>query len=293
MEILSRVAPVLGAAIVAAAVVEAIALKFVLKRPYDLGSALASLSMLLGRRISSHVPVAIAMPGADWLYERRVLEPEALGGWSFVVLFVGLEFVYYWWHRVSHRSRWFWTYHAVHHSPNDFNLSAAIRMGWTARIMSTYVIFSPLALLGFSPEVILVAYILNVGYQFWIHTGWIPKLGPLEGIFNTASAHRVHHAANVEYLDANFGGVLLIFDRLFGTYRAEKDGVPIRYGLVEPLITNNPIRIAFHQFGPLLRDLAGARTAREVVGYLFAPPGWRPDGAGETTEDLRRRAASP
>ncbi len=155
--------------------------------------------------------------------------------------------------------------------------------------MATYIVFAPLALLGFEPQMIFAAYSLNLAYQFWIHAEWIPKLGPLEGILNTPSAHRVHHASNVEYLDSNFGGVLVIFDRLFGTYRPERSDVSIRYGLVEPLFSYNPLKIAFHQFGPLLADLRSARNVREALGFLFAPPGWQPNGQGSTTEDMRRK----
>jgi sterol desaturase/sphingolipid hydroxylase (fatty acid hydroxylase superfamily) len=279
-----------GIVMLASSVVEALVLRFVAKRDYDWRSSLASFGLLLGRSFTDFIPIAIAMPGAYWLYEHRILEPEKLGLWSFVLLFFSLELVYYWWHRVSHRSRWFWSHHAVHHSPNNFNLAAAYRLGWTSRLMSTYVIFSPLALLGFEPPVIFAAYSLNLAYQFWVHAEWIPKLGFLEGVFNTASAHRVHHAANLEYLDSNYGGVLVIFDRLFGTYRAERDDVVIRYGLVKPLQSYNPLKIAFHQFGPIFKDLATARSPREVAGYLFGPPGWRPKGQGETTADLRRNA---
>jgi len=118
---------------------------------------------------------------------------------------------------------------------------------------------------------------------------WIPKLGWLEGIINTASAHRVHHAANLEYLDANYGGVLLVFDRLFGTYVPERDDIKARYGLVKPVDTYNPIKVCFWEYGPLLRDLRKARSAREVLGYLF---GWAPDGQGQTTEDMRREAST-
>jgi len=290
MNRLGQILQIFGIVMLSSAFLEALVLRFVLKRSYDWKASLASFGTLLGRTFTDFVPLAIAMPGALWLYQHRVLEPERLGVSSYLLLFLGLEFVYYWWHRISHQSRWFWTHHAVHHSPNDFNLSAAYRLGWTSRIMATYIIFSPLALLGFKPVTIFTAYSLNLAYQFWIHAEWIPKLGPLEGILNTPSAHRVHHAANVEYLDSNFGGVLVIFDRLFGTYRPERSDVPIRFGLVKPLETYNPVKIAFHQFGPLLRDLKHARSLREFVGYLFGPPGWRPDGAGETTADLRRRA---
>jgi sterol desaturase/sphingolipid hydroxylase (fatty acid hydroxylase superfamily) len=281
-----------GIIMLASSLLEALILRFVVKRQYDWRSSIASFALLLGRGVTDLVPIAIAMPGAYWLYEHRLLEPAKYGAWSYVLLFFALELVYYGWHRASHRSRWFWTHHAVHHSPNDFNLSAAYRLGWTAKLMATYVIFSPLALMGFEPTMVFAAYSLNLAYQFWVHADWIPKLGPLEGILNTPSAHRVHHAANLEYLDANFGGVLVLFDRLFGSYRPERDGVTIRYGLVKPLLSYNPLHIAFHQFGPMFKDLRSARTPREVLGYLFGPPGWRPDGRGETTEDLRRQSVT-
>jgi len=278
-----------GIVLLASSVIEALILKFVVKRAYDWKASLVSFTLLLGRSFTDLIPIALAMPGAYWLYEHRLLEPSKYGVWQYLLLFLSLEFVYYWWHRTSHRSRWFWTHHAVHHSPNNFNLAAAYRLGWTSRLMSTYVIFSPMALLGFQPQTVFAAYSLNLAYQFWVHTDWIPRLGPLEWILNTPSAHRVHHASNLEYLDANYGGVLIVFDLLFGTYRAERNDIPIRYGLVKPLHSYNPLRVAFHQFMPLYIDLRAARSISEVIGYLFGPPGWRPNGAGETTEDLRRR----
>src|SRR5262245_50158602 len=130
MNKLGQILQFFGLAILAAAVVEALVLRFALKRTYDWRSSLASFAVLVGRTFSDIIPIAIAMPGAYWLYQHRLLEPAKLGAWGYVLLFLGLEFVYYWWHRVSHRSRWFWTNHAVHHSTNDFNLSAAYRIGW-------------------------------------------------------------------------------------------------------------------------------------------------------------------
>ena len=149
----------------------------------------------------------------------------------------------------------------------------------------------PLIWFGFDPRVVFAMLSLNLLYQFWIHATWIPKLGWLEFVLNTPSAHRVHHAANLEYLDANYGGVLIVFDRLFGTYRAERDDVPCRYGLVVPMVGYNVLRIELHQWRTLARDLLAARSLRAVVGHLAMPPGWRPDGRGATTEDLRAEAA--
>jgi hypothetical protein len=127
----------------------------------------------------------------------------------------------------------------------------------------------------------------NLLYQFWIHATWIPSLGWLEGIINTPSAHRVHHASNLAYLDANFGGVLLLFDRLFCTYVKERDELPCRYGLVQPITSYNPLKVEFAGWIGLLRDLVSARSFGAVAGYLLKPPGWRPHGQGSTTEDLR------
>ena len=134
---------------------------------------------------------------------------------------------------------------------------------------------------------------LNLLYQFWIHATWIPKLGWLEYVLNTPSAHRVHHAANLEYLDANYGGVLIVFDRLFGTYRAERDDVPCRYGLVEPMTGYNPLRIELPSGGRSCRDLLGARSLRaRAAATCSMPPGWSPHGPGATTEAMRAAAAA-
>jgi len=288
---ISRIILVIAGVSLAAGIIEAVVLKFVAKRPYDWRAALVSLAMFQGYAFSNFIPLVIALPGAYWLYEHRLFEPAALGVWSFVLLLLGLEFFYYWWHRFSHRVRWFWVTHVAHHTSNDLNIMTSFRIGWTGRIMATYVVFAPLLLLGYSPKVMLTTYGLIVIYQSWIHVEWIPKLGFLEGILNTPSAHRVHHGGNLEYVDANYGAVLMIFDRLFGTYRPERDDVPVRYGLVSQVYSYNPFKLAFYQVMPIVRDLRRARSVREVFGYLFAPPGWQPDGSGTTTEDLRRRAA--
>jgi sterol desaturase/sphingolipid hydroxylase (fatty acid hydroxylase superfamily) len=210
---------------------------------------------------------------------------------SVLLLFVGLEFFYYWYHRTSHTVRWFWNTHSVHHSPNQLTLAAAYRLGWLGKLSGATIFFTPLALLGFQPTAVLTALFLNLLYQFWLHADWIPRLGVLEYVLNTPSAHRVHHARNPEYLDANFGGVLIVFDRLFGTYVAERADLPCEYGLVTPVTTYNPVRINFQPWIGLARDLAGARSMREVWGFLFGAPGWRPDGRGLTTAELRRAHA--
>jgi sterol desaturase/sphingolipid hydroxylase (fatty acid hydroxylase superfamily) len=235
------------------------------------------------------LPLSIAGPLVVWAIRHRLTTIELDSGLAILVLFVGQEFCYYWYHRAAHRVRWFWGNHAVHHSPNELNLSAAFRIGIFGKLTGTTFFFIPLIWLGFDVRTVFSVLTLNLLYQFWIHATWIPKLGWLEYVFNTPSAHRVHHAANVEYLDANYGGVLIVFDRLFGTYIAERDDVPCRYGLVHPMTSYNVLRVELAQWQSLARDLLRARSLRAVLGYLFMPPGWTPDGEGDTTEAQRAR----
>ena len=246
---------------------------------------------LVGRIVIGIVlPLSLVAPLVGWAIRHRVATIPLDGFTAFLVLFVGQEFCYYWYHRAAHRVRWFWGNHAVHHSPNELNLSAAFRIGVLGKLTGTTVFFVPLVWLGFDVSTVFAVLSLNLLYQFWIHATWIPKLGWLEYVLNTPSAHRVHHAANLEYLDANYGGVLIVFDRLFGTYIGERDDVPCRYGLVQPMTSYNLLWVEGAQWVGLARDLAKARSLRAVVGHLLMPPGWSPDGAGETTEELRARA---
>jgi sterol desaturase/sphingolipid hydroxylase (fatty acid hydroxylase superfamily) len=235
------------------------------------------------------LPLSIAAPLVRLAFEHRLMTIYPVGWIALPLLFIGQEFCYYWYHRAAHRVRWFWSNHAVHHSPDQLNLSAAFRIGVLGKLSGTALFFVPLAWIGFDPGVVFAVLSLNLLYQFWLHATWIPRLGWLEGILNTPSAHRVHHASNLAYLDANYGGVLLVFDRLFGTYVKEHDDLPCRYGLVHPIHSANPLRIEFTQWVRLWRDLAGAGSARAFFGYLFMPPGWSPDGEGTTTAEMRAR----
>lgn len=236
-------------------------------------------------------PVGLAAPLLALAYEHRLFALELDALWQFPLLFIGQEFCYYWFHRASHRIRWFWATHAVHHSPEQICFAAAFRLGLTGRITGTTIFYAPLAWLGFDPKVVLFTLTLNLLYQFWIHSERIPKLGWLEYVLNTPSHHRVHHARNLGYLDANYGGVLIIFDRLFGTFVAERADEPCDFGLVTPMRSYNPFRVELHGWLGLIADLRRARSMREVAGYLFGPPGWGPGSSGSTTEQLRDRAA--
>ena len=260
------------------------------RQQHDWGAtAVSVLDLVVRLAVNLFVPFALSTPVTQWAQANRLTDFQLDGWQAFVVLFIGLEFCYYWFHRGSHRIRWFWLNHAVHHSPNQLNLAAAVRIGIFGKVTGGFAFFSPLVWLGFSPRLVAIALTLNLLYQFWIHATWLPRLGWMEGIFNTPSAHRVHHASNPPYLDANYGGVLVVFDRLFGTYVPERDDIRPRYGLVKPILSNNPLRIWFTTWVELARDLATARGLSDALGFLFMPPGWRP-GLPRPRPD---RSASP
>jgi sterol desaturase/sphingolipid hydroxylase (fatty acid hydroxylase superfamily) len=275
--------------VLAASLIEGLVLMRRQRGCYDWKATGVSLLDLTGREfLATALPLSLAAPVFSFAWDHRVATVSLTSGWAFVGLFLGQEFCYYWYHRAAHRVRWFWASHVVHHSPNELNLAAAYRLGWTGKLTGATLFYTPLVVLGFRPELVLFTLTLNLLYQFWIHATWIPRLGWLEYVLNTPSAHRVHHASNLDYLDVNYGGVLIVFDRLFGTYAAERDDEPCHYGLVKPLKTNNLLTIEFHVWMEIMRDVAKAHSLGEVFGCLFGPPGWRPNSAGETTADLRR-----
>ncbi|MFZ6745350.1 sterol desaturase family protein [Undibacterium sp. JH2W] len=251
--------------------------------------AVSALDLVSRIAVNILLPLSIAAPLVSWAYMNRLTTIQLNTGVGLLLLFLGQEFCYYWYHRAAHRVRWFWVTHSVHHTPNELNLSAAVRIGIFSKLSGTALFFTPLIWLGFDVRTVFSVLTLNLLYQFWIHASWIPRLGWLEGIINTPSAHRVHHAANTAYLDANFGGVLVVFDRLFGTYVAERKDLPCRYGLVHPVTSYNPFKIQFGPWWDLVRDLAKVRSLRALFGYLLMPPGWAPDGAGNTTAELKAR----
>ena len=265
-------------AVIAFAALEAAALLIIRRGAYDWRAALCSLADLLVRQYL--VYAYLAFGPIDWLiryaWVHRLTTVPLGTAASIAALFLGQELSYYWFHRCSHHFHLWWANHAVHHSTNELNLSAAFRFGWTGRLVGSTLFFVPLIWFGFAPRAVFITLNLDLLYQFFIHAAWVPKLGPLEWVLNTPSHHRVHHAANREYRDKNFGGVLIVFDRLFGTFAAERADVPCRYGLVVPLCSYNPLWIAFHEFVALGRDLWHARGWRErrrvLVGATIVVP---------------------
>jgi len=168
--------------------------------------------------------------------------------------------------------RWFWTSHAVHHSSPEYTLPAAVRLGWTGPLTGLWIFFIPLALAGLHPIAIGSLLAFNLNYQYFLHTELIGRLGPVEWLFNTPSHHRVHHASNEAYLDKNFGGVLIVFDRMFGSFAEEPANKSIVYGLTKPVLSNNPVVIALHETGRLIADLRQARTWKARLSALFGRP---------------------
>lgn len=242
------------------------------KEKYSIQESFVSLLIAIGHHIARMISTAGLLTFA-WNY--RIFTISLNHWWNVVLLFLGIEFTYYWYHRASHRIRWFWATHVVHHSPKYFNFSAAYRLGWTGGISGSAIFFMPLAWLGFQPLVITIGLALNLVYQFWIHTELIPKLGFLEWIFNTPSHHRVHHAANLEYIDRNFGGVLIIFDRMFGTFAEEKASNPPIYGLTHPIKSSNPFKIALNEWIEIIKDVFNTNSWRDRFCFVFAPPDWK------------------
>jgi sterol desaturase/sphingolipid hydroxylase (fatty acid hydroxylase superfamily) len=217
--------------------------------------------------------LTIAAPVLAFAYAHRLTTIELSGAGSFAVLFIGQEFFYYGYHRAAHRVGWFWATHSVHHSSNELTLAAALRLGWTGKLTGAALFVAPLVWIGFSPLAVGAVFATNLLYQFWLHAAWMPRLGPIEWVFNTPTHHKVHHAANGEYLDCNYGGVLIVFDRLFGTFRELRDDVPPRYGLTTPLLSHNPLRIALHGWLGLWRDVHRARGLGDALCIVLGPPG--------------------
>jgi sterol desaturase/sphingolipid hydroxylase (fatty acid hydroxylase superfamily) len=254
-------------------------------RGYERRDTLASLGMGTGYMVVSRLLQIAVFVLYYWLYERRLFDiGSGVGAW--VLLFFAEDFVYYWWHRASHEVRFLWAAHVNHHSSEYFNLSTALRQSWTTPLTQP-LFYWTLPLLGFDPAMILTQVALSMLYQYGLHTELIKRLGPLEAVLNTPSHHRVHHGTNVEYLDRNHGGVLIIWDRLFGTFEPER--ARVRYGLTTNIRTFNLVRIAFHEWQALWKELRSPRSLRAKLGGVFAPPGFSLDKSTLTADEMRAR----
>lgn len=269
-------APLVAALALALMFIEMVWRTRVMHRGYDFAGAAASLGVLAGNLLASGLAAALIIAPVFALCWSLAPAPLPIDdGRVWAIGFFAVDFMYYWEHRASHMVRWLWATHAVHHTPETLALPSAVRLGWTGALSGGWLFFAPLILVGFPPLMIATLIALNLRYQFWLHTELVGKLGPLEWIFNTPSHHRVHHASNEAYLDRNFGGILIIFDRLFGTFAQERADIDIRYGLTTPLRSNNPIVIALHEWVRLARDVAASKSVSELTMALIGRPGAR------------------
>lgn len=208
--------------------------------------------------------------------------------WAWVLCLIGDDFNFYWYHRYCHTIRFFWAAHVVHHSSEKFNLSTAFRNSWIVFFYKP-VYWVWMAMLGFNPVMMALCISFNSIYQFFLHTTLVPRLGWLGRVFNNPWVHQVHHACNTEYLDRNYGGILLIWDRIFGTYSDQDKRIEIKFGVLQPPGTHNPILLNFHEFQAIWKDVRQAKTWRERVMYVFGPPGWSPDGSSKTSKQLQQQ----
>ncbi|MEM6534334.1 MAG: sterol desaturase family protein [Pseudomonadota bacterium] len=260
------------------------------KGRYETADAITSMAMGLGNVIVNTLTGFASLWLMMLVWPYRVFDMPVTW-WSFLIVFVAYDFIYYWKHRFAHRMRWFWMEHVTHHSSRHYNLTTALRQPWFGPFTGLIALGWPLVLIGFHPTFIFFAGGLNLIYQFWIHTEAIDRMpGWFEAIFNTPSHHRVHHATNPRYLDANYAGVFITWDKMFGSFVPEIDSDKPDYGTVKPLKSYNPIVVAYHEFAALLSDCAadGLRPLTWVRRAINAP-GWRPDGQHNRTREIQAR----
>ena len=269
--------------------IEAVAYRFERDEPspgrgYSAADSRTSIAMGLGAVTAGLAFRAASLVAYTALYVYVAPWHAPAGQWpTWVILFFLVDILWYCYHRIAHRVRLIWATHQAHHSSEYFNFSTATRQKWNQWF--EVLIWLPLPLLGMPPALIYAAFSLNLIYQFFCHTERINKLPrPVEFIFNTPSHHRVHHASDPIYLDRNYGGILIIWDRLLGTFQAELHRPT--YGLTTPVGTYNIIRLQFHEYAAIGRDLRQTRSWAHRLGYVFGPPGWQPK-----TADAADRAA--
>jgi sterol desaturase/sphingolipid hydroxylase (fatty acid hydroxylase superfamily) len=255
-------------------------------RGYQRADTRQSLLLGIGNVIISAGTKLLAVAAMTWLHHHRLLD-AGTGVAAWVMLFFAEDLCYYLFHRTSHEVRLFWAAHENHHSSTYYNLSTALRQSWTTPLTSP-IFWMPLPLLGFAPWMVLTQQAISLLYQYWLHTETIRTLGPLEWVLNTPSHHRVHHGRDPQYLDRNHAGILIIWDRLFGSFEPER--VRPDYGLTKNLERPGLVHAAFHEFAAIARDVRGARSLHDALAYVFGPPGWSPDGSRQTSEQMRAEA---
>jgi len=227
--------------------------------------------------VIAHVLVTGA--AVTFIYHHRLFDIP-VNGWTILPIFIAVEFCYYWFHRTSHSVRWFWSAHVVHHSSEKMNMTTAMRQSLLYSITGWWLFFMPLVLLGVHPAVVFFLYACDLAYQFFIHTESVGKFHPwIEYWIDTPSNHRVHHGRNPEYIDKNYGGVLICFDRWFGTYAEEQEDNPVDYGITRQVHSYNILTLNFHEFIDMWKDVFKPGPLSQRLKHLWAPPEWKRDSA--------------
>lgn len=276
-------------AFIALMVVEAIYAFKVGKDLYHSKDAAANIILGLGSMVIGLVSAGVMLLILSWLYTHRFFTMPPSMWWAWVLCFLADDFTYYWFHRISHEVRWFWASHSVHHSSQKYNFSVALRQTWTGTISGSFLFWAWMPLVGFHPKMILFMQSVSLLYQFWIHTQVIGKMPRwFEAVLNTPSHHRVHHGSDFEYLDKNYAGTLMLWDRLFGSFGAET--FTPRFGLTTNIATAHPVKVAFHEWVNIGRDLKKAGNLSAVFNTLIQAPGWSQDGSSQTTRQARKAA---
>lgn len=244
---------------------------------YRINDSIANLSQGIGSQLVGIFLKTVTFFGYLYIYEHWRLLSFSNTAWTWLILFMGVDFFYYWFHRYSHQINALWAAHIVHHQSEEYNLTVALRQSWFQSGFS-WMFYLPLAFVGFEPIMFLTVSAFNTLYQFWIHTRAIDKMGPLEWILNTPSHHRVHHGSNPKYIDKNHAGTLIIWDRLFGTFQKEEEEVV--YGITSPLASWNPLWANFHYWVELYTTFKNTNGLKEKLSVFFNSPGWFPESMG-------------
>jgi len=259
-------------------------------RAYSPGDTATSLFLGLGSTIAGVLSAGLIYALATWVHRFALFDiglEFSRWWWAWILCFVIDDLAYYVFHRSAHRVRWFWASHVIHHSSQHYNLSTALRQTWTGFLSIAFIFRLPLFLIGFPPAMVFFVAGLNLIYQFWIHTEAIGRMPRwFEAVMNTPSHHRVHHATNARYLDRNYAGVFIVWDRMFGTFEPETDDERIRYGLVHNLGSFNVVWAAVHEWVGIAKDVWRAPW-RHKLNYVIREPGWSHDGSRATSDTIR------
>ncbi len=236
---------------------------------YDWRDSAVSITLGVFSLVARALTIVLVAAVSFAIYDYRLFELSPMLWWTWPLLWLAEDFTFYWYHRASHRTRFMWADHVNHHSSQHYNLSTALRQP-VFEMLWTWVLWLPLVLIGFHPIAVALVSGLNLLYQFWIHTESVQRCGVFERFMNTPSHHRAHHGSNPEYIDKNYGGWLIVWDKWFGTFAPET--VPVRYGLVHNISTYNPFKVITHEWAFMLRQAWQAKGLKRKLGWVFGPP---------------------